>query len=217
MTVDNTLPIALDARGPPRSSMFLAAVLRAGPEQASVKIRNMSATGAMVESALRPPPGTEVHLIRGVLLARATIVWSSNNRCGLRFSSEVSVKDWLGAPTQAEQHRVDAIVALVKVGAIPPVAASSNAPAASDGPRSEAQLVDDLGAVVSLMQDLEDDLASSTETLARHGLKLQNLDIAMQMIRAIAQELSSANGNEPIDLARLEDLRLVCAQALATR
>jgi len=152
-----------------------------------------------------------------VLLAKATIIWSSNNGCGLRFSSDVSVKDWLAAPTKAEQQRVDEIVALVKAGAIVPGVVDSNAPDASNGPRSEGQLIDDLGAVVSLMQDLEDDLASSTETLARHGLKLQNLDIAMQMIRAIAQELSSAHGGQPTNFPSLEDLRIVCAQALATR
>jgi len=217
MTVDNLVPTTLEARGPPRSSMFLAAVLRVGPDQASVKVRNMSPTGAMVESRLRPPPGTEVHLIRGVLQAKATIVWSSTGRCGLRFSSEVMVKEWLAAPTKAEQQRVDEIVALVKAGAILPGVAGSNAPESYDAPRTEAQLSEDLHAVVSLIQDLEDDLASSTETLARHGLKLQNLDIAMQMIRAIAQKLSSPYGNEPINLARVEDLRIVCAQALATR
>ena len=217
MTVDNSVPTGLDARGQPRSSVFLAAVLRAGAEQASAKVRNMSPKGATVESPLRPPPGTEVHLIRGVLLEKATIIWSSNNRCGLRFSSEVSVKEWLAAPTKAERQRVDEIVALVKAGAIPPAVADSGGPDAPNEPRSEEQLIDDLGTVVSLMQDLEDDLSSSTETLARHGLKLQNLDIAMQMIRAITQEVTSAHGGQPINLARLEDLRIVSAQALATR
>lgn len=217
MTVDNSVPTGIEARGQPRSSMFLAAVLRAGAEQAAVKVRNMSPKGAMVESPLRPPPGTEVHLIRGVLLAKATIIWSSNNRCGLRFSSEVSVKEWLAAPTKAEQQRVDEIVALVKAGAIHPAVADSCDIGASTESRSEEQLVGDLGIVISLIQDLEEDLSSSTETLARHGLKLQNLDIAMQMIQAIAQELTSDHRDQAISLAKLEDLRIASAQALPTR
>ena len=38
-----------------------------------------------------------------------------------------------------------------------------------------------------LIEDLEEDLSSSADTLARHGVKLQNLDIAMQMVRAIEE------------------------------
>lgn len=63
------------------------------------------------------------------------------------------------------------------------------------------------------MQDLEADLASSEETLARHALKLQNLDIAMQMVRAISLEITG----EQATMARLEDLKAVCAEALSAR
>ena len=65
------------------------------------------------------------------------------------------------------------------------------------------------------MQDLEDDLASSDETLGRHGTKLQNLDIAMQMVRAVSGELTSGDGRQPLDIARLKDLRVTCSQASA--
>ena len=54
-------------------------------------------------------------------------------------------------------------------------------------------------------------LSSSQELLAWHGVKLQNLDIAVQMINAVARELigqGSAQG------AELSDLRVVCKRAL---
>ena len=214
MTEDELPPTGPDARGEPRSSMFVAAVLRTGREQAPVKIRNMSPNGAMIESPLTPPPGTKVQLIRGVLLAQGTITWSSNSRCGVRFASELSVKEWLAAPTRAEQQRVDQIVSVVKTGALAASGADTGGSEASRSSMSPERLRDDLGAVDRLLQDLEDDLASCDQTLARHGMKLQNLDIAMQMIRAIAQELSSGNGGSPSSLARLEDLRIACSQAL---
>jgi hypothetical protein len=59
-------------------------------------------------------------------------------------------------------------------------------------------------------------LASSDQTVARHGLKLQNLDIAMQMVRAIAKELDSDLSGHPVSLAKLADLRIACAKALGT-
>lgn len=101
------------------------------------------------------------------------------------------------------------MVALVKAGGVPEVPSL-----AVHQPRSHEQLADDLGAVIRLMQDLEDDLTSSDETLARHGLKLQNLDIAMQMLRAASAELVPGSSGEQVSLAKLEDLRVACAKAL---
>ena len=131
----------------------------------------MSSSGAMIETPLLPLTGTTVHLIRGSLVAQATVIWGANGRCGLQFASQLSVKEWLAAPATAEQHRVDAIVARVKAEA----AASTEVPraiVAPRPPRTHEQLIDDLGAVGRLMQDLEDDLASSDDTIVRHGAKL---------------------------------------------
>jgi hypothetical protein len=190
--------------------MFLAAALRTGGDQAPVKVRNMSPNGAMFESPVTPVVGAKVDLIRGALVARGTVIWSCASKCGVRFCSEVSVKDWLAAPTKVQQQRVDEMVALVKAGRTDPPADNES----SHEPRSYDQLIDDLAAVVGLMQDLEDDLAASDATLERHGLKLQNLDIAMQMLRAVASELKPNGTESPISMARLADLRVACAQAL---
>jgi hypothetical protein len=196
--------------------MFLAAVMRAGREQAPVKVRNMSASGAMIETPLCPSPGTEAVLMRGPLVVQGTVVWSSGNRCGLRFSSEVSVKEWLAAPTAVHQQRIDEMVALVKAGKMAGSSDLVGGEGEARATRSREQLVDDLGAVISLMEDLEDDLASSGETLVRHGLKLQNLDIAMQMLRAVSAELAPESRSESASLAALQDLRVACAKALGT-
>ncbi len=195
--------------------MFVAAVLHAGGEHAPVKVRNMSANGAMIDSPMVPPPGTHAHLIRGALRAQGTVVWSLDNRCGLHFSSELSVREWLAPPSNVEQRRIDDIVALVKSGAaVPPdLGAPPDPPAPA---RSDTPLVDDLETVIRLLDALENDLTSSGETVARHGMKLQNLDIAMQMVRAIARELSPAGSGEATSLAKLKDLRVSCEQALGS-
>lgn len=192
--------------------MFLAAVLRAGTSQTPAKVRNMSSSGAMIELAAAPSPGKTVELMRGTLIARGSVVWSSPSRCGIRFSSEVLVEDWLAAPTKVQQRRVDEIVSLVKAGGADPVPIDGGPTEA----RTTEELVDDIGAVIRLMQDLEDDLAASAKTLERHGMKLQHLDIAMQMLRAVACELTPDGGDEQCSLAKLKDLRVACAQALST-
>jgi hypothetical protein len=197
--------------------MFLAAVLRTETEQAPVRVRNMSSLGAMVDSPLGPPAGTQIHLLRGPLLARGTVMWSSAKRCGLRFTSELSVKDWLAAPASVEQSRVDELVALIRAGGTSDRVAGADDPCTLAHRKAEEQTVADLGSVIGLIEALEDDLASCQATVARHGLKLQNLDIAMQMIRAIAHDLSPAEVGKPQSLAKLEDLRVACSQALGVR
>ena len=66
ITEDNLAAEPPDGRSQVRSSMFLAAVMGAGAEQAPVRIRNMSPTGAMMESPITPVPGTQIDLIRWI-------------------------------------------------------------------------------------------------------------------------------------------------------
>jgi hypothetical protein len=195
-------------RAQTRSSLFLAAVLRSGSQQSPVKVRNMSLNGAMIESPFTPPVGAVVQLIRGSLRADGKVMWSSSDRCGLRFDKEIAIKQWLAPPSKAQQERVDEIVSLVRAGAVP---ATLSAHDRARAPREE-ELIDGLNEVVRLLEDLENDLCTSQESLARHGPKLQNLDIALQMIKAVVRGL---NGEEHTQGAELSDLRLVCEQALA--
>ena len=215
MTTDNE-PGRRDGelRRQPRSSIFLAAVLRTEDDQIPVKIRNMSSSGALVDSPLAPPPGTKVSLVRGALIAHGSVVWSSSDRCGLSFSSELSVKRWLAAPSKPEQERIDDIVALVRTGALPTIMAGET-DVVSSPPRSDLQLIDDLEWIIKLMEHLEDELVSSSETVARHGTKLQNLDIAMQMLRAMMHALTIAKDRPTVSLAKMTELRVACVHALA--
>jgi len=202
-----------DARRQPRSSLFITAVLQTHGKQAAAKVRNMSPNGAMVDAELALPVGSRIELVRGRLSATGVVVWTSRNRFGLQFSSELAVKDWLAAPEKAEQQRVDEIISLIKAGALPE---QKSCDILSDitSRSPDGQIADDLGTVVCLIQQLEDDLAASDETLARHGEKLQNLDIAMQMLRSIARQFMSGADDQPSNAASLGSLRVVCARAL---
>lgn len=212
MPTDDRMQTGPEGRDRPRSSMFLSAVLRTETEQVTVRIRNMSANGAMIEAPVCPSIGTQVQLIRGSLITFGEVVWSADGQCGLCFASELSVKDWLAAPSKIEQQRVDEIVSLVKAGAIP-VAFGDPAPKLGASSMSGQDAASQLEDVVGLLLALEDDLASSSETLERHGGQLQNLDIAVQILRATANNLAGI----PHGGASLEDLRTVCTEALGRR
>ena len=78
-----------------RTHLFLVATLTGGGISDSVRVRNLSPTGAQVEGLALPGHGTLVVLRRGALEAAGTIVWAAKGRAGVAFSVPVAVADWL--------------------------------------------------------------------------------------------------------------------------
>lgn len=202
-----------DARRQPRSSLFLTAVMQSEGEQVAVKIRNLSPNGAMIDASMVLPVGASIKLVRGKLIATGNTVWVVGGRIGLQFASGLNVSDWLAAPDKAEQRRIDDVVSLIRAGALPE-SKSHDVHSYPSSRVSGEQIAEDLGTVVDLIQQLEDELSDSHDTVARHGDKLQNLDIAVQMLRSIARQFASSVDDRSSDAASLSSLRAVCSKAL---
>jgi len=66
-------PYSNCARIEPRTNMFVMASLAAGQAQATVKVRNMSTRGALIEGTSLPPEGAECLLHRGDIALEATV------------------------------------------------------------------------------------------------------------------------------------------------
>ncbi|QNM82012.1 hypothetical protein H8M03_08190 [Sphingomonas sabuli] len=204
--------VAPDARLRPRSNMFLAAMLHGDDRATPVRIRNMSVLGALVEAPALPAGDTPLRLVRGRLEADASIIWTSGLRSGLSFSAPVAVEEWMAPVRNAEQSRVDEAVRMLRLGAIPN--ARNFSPERLHLDDAAGRLGEDLRCVARLLENLGGDLAGDPAVLTGHSAKLQNLDIAIQSISAVAAALSAAQ----IDAhaaARLENLRSSCASALA--
>lgn len=200
---------AADARTIARTNLFLAAIMHGDGFSAPVKVRNMSATGALVEAAAMPEKGAAVQLVRGSLAIAGEVVWSSEGRCGLHFSSLVSVREWLAPPANRDQQRVDDAVRLLKSGVIPLASVAGTAKSAGSG-----QFEADLRAVARLLEALTEQLISNEATLLAHGDELQTLDIAVQTLDAVAGAMGR-EGAEGAIFSRIENLRASCRQALA--
>ena len=96
---------APDARRGPRYRVLLVARLFTTTGERIVKLRDISATGAMVEGDRLPAPGTDIMLQRGSLELFATIVWAKEGRAGLEFDEPLTEAElWLqvNAPPVAE-------------------------------------------------------------------------------------------------------------------
>jgi hypothetical protein len=74
-----------DARRSPRFRVLLVARLITTCGERIVKLRNISATGAMIEGDRLPPEGTDILLRRGSLELFATLVWVEGKQAGLEF------------------------------------------------------------------------------------------------------------------------------------
>lgn len=201
-----------ETRAGQRTNLFLSAVL-SGPQFSSpVRLRNMSSEGALAEAASVPPVGSEVRLVRGSLAVPATVVWSGQGRCGLHFSSLVSVREWLAPPANQDQQRVDEAVRLLKAGAVP-LAPQAAATKGGGGDGLGNGLGSDLTSIARLLELLTEHLAGNEATVLAHAADLPDLDIAVQTLNALADGLAG-DRDDPSKQARLASLRASYRRAL---
>lgn len=205
---------ATDVRADPRTSIYLAAALYCDGCSSAVKIRNISATGALVEGAVIPAMGALVQLVRGGLIVHGLVAWAVEGRCGLKFSGCIDVQQWRAVPSNSEQERVDEIVRLVKAGAVPlPVPPLDHGIGGNESLEPDTHLSGDLRRARQLLDNLGEVLARDAEIVSRYAAALQNLDIAMQVLATIESIMTGHNdANE--EAVKIQALRRSADQAL---
>lgn len=172
-----------EIRSGARTNMFIAAAMYVQGTFSTVRVRNLSPSGALIETSVSPAAGSPVQLNRGCLMVSGKVMWSTNNRCGLHFNSFISVRDWMAPPTNQAQMQVDEMVACVKAERL-----SVLAPPAPDAMHPQLSLSIRLGQLSLLIEELGDSLAGDPETVARHGLELQKIDRALQILKSLRLE-----------------------------
>lgn len=80
-----------------RSNVLLAASIEVSGQVLAVKLRNLSAEGALIEADGLPVEGTEVLFRRNELAARSRIVWVHDRYAGVAFAKPL-------APEQVLRH-----------------------------------------------------------------------------------------------------------------
>ena len=87
-----------------RARLQLAAMLEGTTRAYRVLLRNLSATGAMLEGEELPPPGRMVALKRPDLDAFGTVVWTENGRCGLHFDERLDLEQVISLARAAPER-----------------------------------------------------------------------------------------------------------------
>jgi hypothetical protein len=122
-----------DEREAERHSVLLSARLQCGADSVAVRLRNISRTGARVESAVLPPVGSIVRFIRGDLAVSARVVWIGRASLGLQFREAIDQKELLVGIGRSEGGAVKPLKALFPSPPAPPAPPPSTSPPASNG------------------------------------------------------------------------------------
>ncbi len=165
--------------------MFLVATLYFGGASSPVRVRNMSATGALIEGASLPETGATAILRRGALEVPATAAWSKAGKGGLAFVGSVDVSDWLPAKDGKRQTQVDQIAFGMKHAV--PTAAPAVVPVIAPV-RPTIAVLAELAELQAQLGELGDRLAGDAFVLAHHP-EVQILDAAGQRVGRIITAL----------------------------
>ena len=206
---------ALDRRlAAHRTNVMLAGSVEACGRTFAVRIRNLSATGALIESQVIPSKDTQLVLCRDELKVEGVVVWCRDNRFGLRFSETIDVAGWIKPgntilPTGSiEQQRVDRIQQDARAG----LAAATPSPIAA-AKRSmiedklKERLAEELKYVQRIIEGIGDEFAGEPIVVGRHHAALQKFDLACQILGQLARILTA---EDPVDAASsvgMQDLR----------
>ncbi|MCY7280633.1 MAG: PilZ domain-containing protein [Sphingomonas bacterium] len=182
-------PLPVDRRAE-RTHLFLVATLSFGRASTPVRVRNLSATGALVEGTSLPPVGSAIVLRRGALEEPGTIVWSAAGKAGLTFGGLVDVQAWLPTKEAKRQTQVDETAFGLKHAARVVEAAT---PGVADEAMAMETVVAELVTVQAHLDELGGQLALDAALLAKHP-EVQLLDIAGQRIARIIKALRTVKG-----------------------
>jgi len=162
----------IDNRSQLRSNVFLAASLVAGALPLPVRVRNLSAYGALLDGGSLPPAGARVRLLRGELSADGKVACTAHGHAGIRFADEIDVGAWVRRLGHPGQQRVDEAVAALR----------------RDRPLPDPEPSPSLGAIGAELDAICERLAGSPAMTVEFAEELVKLD-------ALARALQQFAGN----------------------
>lgn len=193
----------------PRTFLMLAATVQTGADVFSVRIRNVSETGALIEGECLPLAGEPIHLSRGDTAIDGVVAWATGIRRGVHFNHPVPVDVWrAGKPIlpSSSQKRADAIQLAARDG---------HGPAALPQPPPEERWIaqldtrmgEEIAFVQRLIEALGDELIADPAILHRHGQVLQNIDIASQILGHLARVIAASERADAVRAIGMEELK----------
>ena len=173
----------VESRAAARTNLFLAATLVSAGAGHPVKIRDLSATGARIETSLALEVGAAVTLVRGGLRVDAHVGWHAARFCGLSFAAPVSVEDWKANPVSLQRQ-------------------ATTTPVHGEAENAES-IAEELTRVSRWLEAFGHLLANDPQVVAKHGTQLFSLGLAARTLAALAETIQAESSLSSASRAKL--------------
>jgi hypothetical protein len=191
-------------RTAPRTNLFLMATLVVDGAAHSVRVRNLSASGALVESENLPPAGAVIVLRRGTLAAEGELMWRADHRAGLRFARPVDLGKWMPHAGQG-QARVDRVIAQTRSELSSRKQAELDPAVERD--RLHERIAEELALVARRLEGLGLDLSGDPAMVVRHAARIQEIDVSVLTLVHVGRLLTASDPTEAVRTIGMADLR----------
>lgn len=170
----------------------MAALYAPGHSVMPVRVRNLSRTGALIESADVPSPGTPVRLCRATLSATGTIIWVNGGKAGLQFETPIAVGEWLPQGRRGiAQQLVDELFHQRRLRTVGPRPLDA-------APDPELGLSAELLELRLSLERAGEALALDTTVAGRHPNTLQTIDCVSQALARLAANAALQDASLPM-------------------
>lgn len=207
-----------DARDHARSNLFLSALLETAKGPLPIRIRNISAGGALIHGHSLPFIGESVILRRASAFLAATVVRSNGSVAGLRFDHAFAVSEWLPSTDQSHQDATDRRLAKARerLGS-PPPSPTPFGSASPDLPCEEIarRIGEELALVARTLDSIGDDVSADAVILSRHGISLQRMEEAARVLVQLSAVLAAEDTTAAIGDIQMSALkRRLCRRSI---
>lgn len=182
----------VEARAAARTNLFLAATLNSADVSHPVKIRDLSESGARIETTFVRQVGADVTLVRGRLSVQARISWHAERFCGLSFASPVSIEDWMANPVNFERERKPPRVSVDGEAATPVHRQAGNVESAAE----------ELTRVSRWLEAFGQTLSNDPQVVFKHGTQLFSLGLAARALGALAETMQAESLESAASIGR---------------
>lgn len=180
-----------EAREVHRTNTMLAATASVGRSSWEVKIRNISALGAMVETPVRPSVKSSITLKRGSAFAAGEVIWTNNRAAGIKFFEQIDKSPWLSVPI----HEAIEPTATSDIECTP---SESQTACEFDDVILNRRVAEEIAYVARVVKATATLLAEDPILRIRYCSKMQELSMAVDELNSLGAVIISDNKEEAI-------------------
>lgn len=180
-----SVPDQSEFRQAQRSNTLIGAQALAGNNSWSVRIRNLSVCGALVESDVTVDVSASIILKRGQLQVSGKIAWRREGLFGVKFFEPLALEQWIALPTRT---------------AVAPDVVRKDVPLNEDIPNSVliGRLSEEIGLAARMIGLAAETLSEDPILRMRHAARVQELCMGQQMLVEISAVLTAEDKHAAI-------------------